>query len=1102
MEFQRVLPKVLETQFKFVSDDVRGKVKRILAVWRERRVYPEDFIVQLEEKAGLRGGHVSPDGSPSLSSPVGSPALPPNLKGIANSLNSLTALEASKLGAVTRVNAIRSSLYLTNSFDSVNGMLVTPADASRYSASARSSPDKSDLEKGAGEITDALTCIHSFEQIIASEIKARQKIIQDLALITQEQEAQLKILTGQQENMKEKTESLQAVAQEILNKIALSDSFHDSPFAHDPPMASLGGVKAYSQHLSPTQSKMVNPIVLALLAAQTLAFPKVNRTDIPGYGRAATPIPASPIGRGISNWPSRLVATYTYITPWTQFNFQDAINNGGSKYYTLAFLVDDGSGNAAWGGSDAITNPWYSNYIGNIRAAGGDVIISFGGAAGTEISVSNWDVNRLAAAYQNVIDRYAATYIDVDIEGSAALDTASINRRFDAFNILLKNNPGLKLSITIAVYPGGLDYYGKLIIQSAKDRGVNLYMVNLMVMDFYQGNIDMGTGSINAAANTYAQMKNIGLNALVGMTAMIGVNDDNSVFTMANAVAVTNWASSQNYIGLLSFWESARDTPVWGALYISSQVYQPYKYSFVKTMMAFSNAATISTPSSSASAGTIANWMTCPTTDSVCADAAYTCCYGNAADLAASKKTCRPGNNCYTAPTASTDSKTTQGSTPANTVFTTTDQCGANYGSCATGVCCSQYGWCGTGTAYCGTGCQTKYGGCTGPPSTLPLPTNLALGDVCGAGKGSCASPNCCSKYGYCGIGDAWCGSGCQSSFGSCGSQAISLSTDGTCGANVNGGKGFKCTGSTYGNCCSSANWCGKSTAHCGTGCQSLFGTCTSSPVSNFAEVSRTFAPIVQVGADQAADIAALTDAGVNHVVVGYVSAGKDGYATFDGTTPISASAVPEGVSVELASIATSSEALAEAYLSVVGTLGAKSIDITLDARSVADKHATEIRNGALKIIQEAHPDILLTYSLPVTPTGLTTDSLDVLKSAHASGVTVHTVNIQAYNYGAVAAPNAGSASGTYAIQAATFSYSQIQAIGLTSKIGVTAMIGQADVATEYFKQADATQLVNWAKTAPWVSVLSFYSANRDNEGSSGVSQTALEFTGIFAGFN
>ncbi|KAJ3304060.1 Regulation of nuclear pre-mRNA domain-containing protein 1A [Kappamyces sp. JEL0829] len=244
MEFQRVLPKVLETQFKFVSDDVRGKVKRILAVWRERRVYPEDFIVQLEEKAGLRGGHVSPDGSPSLSSPVGSPALPPNLKGIANSLNSLTALEASKLGAVTRVNAIRSSLYLTNSFDSVN--------------------DKSDLEKGAGEITDALTCIHSFEQIIASEIKARQKIIQDLALITQEQEAQLEILTGQQENMKEKTESLQAVAQEILNKIALSDSFHDSPFAHDPPMASLGGFVGSSagQHGDARLQAGINPATL------------------------------------------------------------------------------------------------------------------------------------------------------------------------------------------------------------------------------------------------------------------------------------------------------------------------------------------------------------------------------------------------------------------------------------------------------------------------------------------------------------------------------------------------------------------------------------------------------------------------------------------------------------------------------------------------------------------------------------------------------------------------------------------------------------------------------------------------------------------------
>ena len=46
-------------------------------------------------------------------------------------------------------------------------------------------------------------------------------------------------------------------------------------------------------------------------------------------------------------------------------------------------------------------------------------------------------------------------------------------------------------------------------------------------------------------------------------------------------------------------------------------------------------------------------------------------------------------------------------------------------------------------------------------------------------------------------------------------------------------------------------------------------------------------------------------------------------------------------------------------------------------------------------------------------------------------------VDIQAYNYGYEAAPNAGSASGTYCIQAATFAYSQVQSIGLNAITGI-----------------------------------------------------------------
>jgi hypothetical protein len=52
-----------------------------------------------------------------------------------------------------------------------------------------------------------------------------------------------------------------------------------------------------------------------------------------------------------------------------------------------------------------------------------------------------------------------------------------------------------------------------------------------------------------------------------------------------------------------------------------------------------------------------------------------------------------------------------------------------------------------------------------------------------------------------------------------------SVSTDGTCG----GTKGFKCTGSSFGNCCSQYGWCGSTADHCSTGCNSVFGTCGSS---------------------------------------------------------------------------------------------------------------------------------------------------------------------------------------------------------------------------------------------------------------------------------
>jgi peptidoglycan/xylan/chitin deacetylase (PgdA/CDA1 family) len=48
------------------------------------------------------------------------------------------------------------------------------------------------------------------------------------------------------------------------------------------------------------------------------------------------------------------------------------------------------------------------------------------------------------------------------------------------------------------------------------------------------------------------------------------------------------------------------------------------------------------------------------------------------------------------------------------------------------------------------------------------------------------------------------------------------VSVEGDCGGTIT------CQGSTFGNCCSQYGYCGSTSAYCGTGCQPLFGTCTS----------------------------------------------------------------------------------------------------------------------------------------------------------------------------------------------------------------------------------------------------------------------------------
>ena len=75
----------------------------------------------------------------------------------------------------------------------------------------------------------------------------------------------------------------------------------------------------------------------------------------------------------------------------------------GHKYYTLAFLVSQSGCTPDWedGGYSFGT---FNSQISAIQAAGGNVIISSGGAGATELAQTCTNVSQLTAAYQNIVN--------------------------------------------------------------------------------------------------------------------------------------------------------------------------------------------------------------------------------------------------------------------------------------------------------------------------------------------------------------------------------------------------------------------------------------------------------------------------------------------------------------------------------------------------------------------------------------------------------------------------------------------------------------------------------------------------------------------------
>ncbi len=279
-------------------------------------------------------------------------------------------------------------------------------------------------------------------------------------------------------------------------------------------------------------------------------------------------------------------APYVDMGAWPTPSLPAMATAGNLKSFTMGFVTSVGC-KASWFNAYDPRSAWGKDQIDALRAAGGDVKVSFGGASGSELAAACSTVDSVYAEYEAVVNAYNLKYIDFDIEGAAIADTAANNRRATALARLQQAHPGLKVSFTLPVLPEGLTAEGVAIVKSARDAGVDVNMVNVMAMDYYRTGADYGDAAIQAAQGTYNQLKvlypaktDAQLWAAVGVTPMIGENDDHQIYNQADAQQLVTFAK-QHHLGMLAFWDATRDANACtGALYKCTNIaQQPYEFS-------------------------------------------------------------------------------------------------------------------------------------------------------------------------------------------------------------------------------------------------------------------------------------------------------------------------------------------------------------------------------------------------------------------------------------------------------------------------------------------------------------------------------------------
>lgn len=262
-------------------------------------------------------------------------------------------------------------------------------------------------------------------------------------------------------------------------------------------------------------------------------------------------------------------------------SLEDMEMKTGIRNYNLAFIVANADGRASWGNQIPISDRYYTGEITKLRAKGGEVTISFGGALGVELAchAANNHPRILFQRYSEVVEMYRLKRIDLDIEGNSLSNRNMNANRNAALKLLKEHHPLLEISFTLPVSLNGLTREVLEMLSNAVEIGLDISIVNVMGMNFYSPNATVAQKCISAIMASFKQLTSIGLNAAkIGLTVMIGQNDcRDEVLTLEDARQICDFCKKNrsNCIAMLSYWSMNRDRDnLDGPLYLSSQIKQ------------------------------------------------------------------------------------------------------------------------------------------------------------------------------------------------------------------------------------------------------------------------------------------------------------------------------------------------------------------------------------------------------------------------------------------------------------------------------------------------------------------------------------------------